>query len=159
MILRTLLGILLLTTLAACGGEPASDTASSVPPPAPAAAPTAFESIEVARLVYLAENATYMDATFYDLPVSINQSELSQIQSTLATISSDPMPLKPECKPLGHIWFQVDGKNIEEADIYFQAECVGYVWYENGQPAYSNKMTQDGLNFYGNILQSVQQNQ
>lgn len=157
MILRSILGILLLATLTACGGTDGKNTAPEAST-APATAPPAYESIDISRLEYLFANATYMDATFYDLPVSINQSELPQIQSTLATISTEPMPINPACKPLGHIWFQVNGKNIEEADIYFQAECVGYVWYENGKPAYSNKMTQDGLNFYSNILQSVQNN-
>lgn len=155
MILRFCFAFLIITSLASCG-DPAADTDSKTDP-APAAAPGIdYPSIDVTRLEYLFENATYMDATFYEYPVSINQSSLPQIQSTLAGISTDPMPLNPICKPLGHIWFQVNGKNVEEADIYFQAECVGYVWYQDGKPAYSNKMTQEGLNFYANILKSVQ---
>lgn len=154
MILRFLSAVAVLTLLYACGGNGAS-TASSTDS-APAAAPLIYPSIDVARLEYLFANATYMDATFYTLPVSINQSELPQIQSTLGGISTEPMALNAACQPLGHIWFQVNGENVEEADIYFQAECVGYVWYEDGKPAYSNKMTQEGVNFYANIMQSVQ---
>ena len=159
MIIRYLFAFLLVTSIFACTGDQ-GNVASTAPAtsPAPAAPPpVVYESIEIARLENLFANATYMDATFYDLPVSINQSELPQIQSTLSGVSSEPMPLDPACKPLGHIWFQINGKNIEEADIYFQQECVGYVWYENGKPAYSNKLTREGMNFYANILQSVEQ--
>lgn len=154
MILRFLSALAVLTLLYACGGG--SSTAASTDP-APAAAPViSYPSIDVARLEYLYANATYMDATFYTLPVSINQSELPQIQSTLTGIGSEAMDLQPGCQPIGHIWFQVNGENVEEADIYFQEECVGYVWYEEGKPAYSNKMMQAGVNFYANIMQSVQ---
>lgn len=155
MTFRLLCAVAVLAFMCACGGQDTSTAATT--DTAPAAAPlTTYPSIDVIRLEYLFANATYMDATFYNLPVSINQSELPQIQSTLAGISTDPITLAPACKPLGHIWFQVNGENVEEADIYFQAECIGYVWYEDGKPAYSNKLTQDGVNFYANIMQSVQ---
>ena len=115
-----------------------------------------YPSIPLDRLEYVFKESTYMDATFYDLPVSINQSERAQIQSTIGGISKEPMDLYPTCKPMGHIWFQVEGNNVEEADIYFAENCVGYVWYDNGQPTYSNRLTKEGANFYFNIIQSVQ---
>lgn len=158
---RLLLGLLTAVVLSACGGDvPDDPTVSTDPAPAAAAPPAGntLPSIPIERLEYLYTNATYMDATFYKMPVSINQSELPQIQSTLTGIGAEPMPLLAACEALGHIWFQVNGKNVEEADIYFQPECVGYVWYENGRPAYSNKLTESGLQFYSNIMQSVQQN-
>lgn len=118
-----------------------------------------YPSIDFDRLVYLWENATYMDATFYTLPISINQSELDQIKQTIATVGEDALTLPATCKAAGHIWFQVNGVNVEEADIYFSPGCVGYVWYEEGKPAYSNQMTEGGINFYNNIINSVQQQQ
>lgn len=143
--------LFLFTTLCfACGSDKGSGDTEQI------AATTALPSIDVARLEFLFTNATYMDATFYNLPISINQSELPQIQQTLATVSTEPMIIAPNCNPVGHIWFQVNGKNVEEADIYFAADCVGYVWYENGQPAYANRMTQEGVNFYSNIFQQVE---
>ncbi len=148
--MRFLFLCLLASTISSCGNNNAS-TATAAGPTI-----TTLPSIDVTKLEYLFENGTYMDATFYNLPVSINQSELSQIQQTLATIASDPMQLLSTCQPMGHIWFQVNGVNIEEADIYFDENCVGYVWYENGKPAYSNMMTESGIQFYGNILQQVQ---
>jgi hypothetical protein len=151
MMTRTLLALLLSTLILACG----SDNKNSSDAAAGAAPPATLPSIELSKLEYLFENATYMDATFYDIPVSINQNELPQIQQTLATVSTESMEMVPNCKAVGHIWFQVNGKNVEEADIYFEADCIGYVWYKDGKPAYSNKMTVQGVNFYGNIFEQV----
>lgn len=157
---RSFLSLLLLTLFCTCAPSPetaetATDTA------APATATTGegktYPSINLDRLVYLWENATYMDATFYNLPISINQSELDQIKQTIATVGEDPATIAPDCSPIGHIWFQVNGKNIEEADIYFQSGCIAYVWYEDGKPAYSNVMTEGGINFYNNIFSSMNQ--
>ncbi|MEL7159359.1 MAG: hypothetical protein AAFN92_01265 [Bacteroidota bacterium] len=155
--LRTFLSLLALTCcLLGCNdNKPAQSDTDQQPisPTDQGAIP--LPSIDQGRLEFLWNNATYMDATFYDLPISINQSNLDQIRSTIATVAAETMPLPAGAKPLGHIWFQVNGKNVEEADIYFQDDAVGYVWYENNRPAYSNRMTQDGVLFYNNIIQSV----
>ena len=148
MISRTLLICLLCSLCFACGSDKGNNNETP-------ATNDPLPSIDVTRLEYLFANATYMDATFYNLPISINQSELPQIQQTIATVSTESMIMAPNCQAVGHIWFQVNGKNVEEADIYFEPDCVGYVWYENGKPAYSNRMTQEGVNFYGNIFQQV----
>jgi hypothetical protein len=155
MIQRTLSALLFLSLLCTCGPSPekgaeAETTADAAP------APTAtYPSIPVERLEHLFNNATYMDATFYTLPISMNQSEVAQIQSTLGTVAAEPAVVPAGASPIGHIWFQIDGKNIEEADIYFQSNIAAYVWYENGKPAYSNKLTQAGIEFYNNVISSV----
>ncbi len=151
--LRTLLSLLLLVLLCTCAPSPKETDPTTSAAVTDAAT---YPSINLDRLVYLWENATYLDATFYNLPISINQSELAQIQQTIATVGEDPATIAAGCSPVGHIWFQVNGKNIEEADIYFQPNCIAYVWYEEGKPAYSNVMTEGGINFYNNIFKSVQ---
>lgn len=154
--IRSLSALLFITLFCTCGPSPEKETA--VETPAATNAPgVSYPSIALERLEYLFDNATYMDATFYNLPISINQSSLDQIRNTLAGISAAPATIAANCSPAGHIWFQVNGKNIEEADIYFQQGCVAYVWYENGKPAFGNEMTQDGVGFYQNIINSVKQ--
>jgi len=159
MIQRCFVALLFVSLLCTCGPSPSKDTAER---PAPATAPSTtsaaaveYPSIPLERLEYIFENATYMDATFYNLPISINQSERPQIQSTIASVAQATMPLEAGCKTVGHIWFQVNGKNIEEADIFYEEQCVGYLWYENGKPAYSNMMTEAGYNFYATIFAQV----
>ena len=104
----------------------------------------------------LYEQATYLDATFYDLPVSINQNDPAQIRSSLTHIGEAPANLSPTCKPFGRVWFQIDGVNRQEADIYFADGCTYFVWFRDGKPAYSNAMTESGVAFYNNILRSLQ---
>lgn len=154
--IRSILTLLLALLFCTCAPSPETKEASAQPPTA-TADNLSLPSIDFDRLAYLWENATYMDATFYTLPISINQSELNQIKQTIATVGEDPLTLPSTCKAAGHIWFQVNGVNVEEADIYFSPGCVGYVWYEEGKPAYSNQMTEGGINFYNNIISSVQQ--
>lgn len=156
--IRSSFALLLAVLFCTCAPSPKTEEAPATTPSSTAENLT-YPSINMDRLVYLWENATYMDATFYTLPISINQSELAQIKQTIATVGQDPLVLPTTCKPTGHIWFQVNGKNIEEADIYFSPGCVGYIWYEEGKPAYSNQMTEGGIKFYNNIISSVQPKQ
>lgn len=98
-----------------------------------------------------------MDVVFYELPVSMNQSSLESIRTTLAHISETTPTITPACsKSIGRIFFQVEGKNVETAEIYFNQGCTYYLWLENDQPAYANEFTQNGVEFYNNIFQSVQ---
>ncbi|TXF84023.1 hypothetical protein FUA23_21340 [Neolewinella aurantiaca] len=156
MMIRSLSTLLFVALFCTCGPSPAKETTAETTAPV-AQEGVSYPVIDIARLEYLFDNATYMDATFYNLPVSINQSSLPQIRSTLGGIGADPATIAPNCSPAGHIWFQVNGKNVEEADIYFQQGCTAYVWYEDGKPAYSNQMTQSGAGFYQNIINSVKQ--
>lgn len=157
MMIRSLAALLLISLFCTCGPSPGKEAATETSAVATSQPGVSYPSIELSRLEYLYDNATYMDATFYNLPVSINQSSLDQIRTTLGGIGVDPATIAANCSPAGHIWFQVNGKNVEEADIYFQEGCVAYVWYESGKPAYSNQMTQAGAGFYQNIINSVQQ--
>lgn len=116
-----------------------------------------YPSISIDRLEYLWNNANYMDVVFYELPVSLNQSTPEQIRSTIAHISEKPPIIDPNCKAVGRIFFQVDGVNVEEADIYFQNGCTFYLWLKDGKPTHANTFTQAGIDFYNNIYAQVQQ--
>ena len=132
---------------------------ASAPPPTAAAAAPAYPRLPLDSLAYLWTTATYLDATFYNLPASINQSTPGEIQRTLAMIDTETdVTIKPDCPAFGHLWFQVNGKNVRDADIYFAEGCTYHVWYENGKPAYANALTPAGVQFYNNIIQSVQNN-
>jgi hypothetical protein len=146
--------------LFACGSNTDSGgnaTTSTTPPPTTASEVAQYPPIPVEKLEYLFDNATYMDATFYQVPVSINQSTLEQIRSSLILIGSEAPTINPACKPIGHIWYQVNGVNVEEADIYLGDRCTYYIWYKDGQPAFANGLTAEGLEFYYNIMRSVQE--
>lgn len=154
---------LLLCGLACSSGGNTTDTAVADPPPPPAAPPApapgapTYESIPVERLEYLFFNCDYIDYVFYQTNFSLSQSEKAAIQSTLAAIGADAPQIDPSCRPVGRIFFQVEGQNAAEADIYLAENCLYYVWMENGQPAYANMMTENAVQFYANVFQQVQQ--
>ncbi len=148
-----------LLLLSHCGNNnsaASTDAASTNNTTAPAATTASYPSIPVERLEYLWNNATYMDVVFYELPVSMNQSTLESIRSTLAHIAEEVPAIPPNCKSIGRIFFQVGQQNVESAEIYFQPGCTFYLWLENDKPAYANQMTEDGVAFYNNIFKSVQ---
>lgn len=148
----------------ACGSEGtnAGDTPPAPPmppaaPPAPVAGTTPYEPLPIERLEYLFFNCDYIDYVFYATNFSLSQSEQAAIQTTLAAVGADAPTIYDFCKPIGRIFFQVDGQNAEEADIYLSEQCLYYLWMENGKPAYANLMTENAVKFYANIFQQVQQ--
>ncbi|MBC6994321.1 hypothetical protein QWY85_09640 [Neolewinella lacunae] len=154
MIPHYLLLAALAITLCACNAKSAPETAAE-PAPTAQATQASYPSIPAEKIAYLGENATYLDGIFYHLPISMNQDNLDQIRATLSTIAAEPATIPAGAKPIAHLWFQVNGKNVEEADLYFQDDIAAYVWYENGKPAYSNLMTVAGIDFYNSIINSV----
>lgn len=157
--LYTLSFCLLLSSLfLACGNNNNSAEAKTTDQAnVAAAAVPSYPSISIDRLEYLWNNADYMDVVFYELPVSLNQSTQEQVRSTLAHISENPPVINPACKSVGRLFFQVKGKNVEEAEIYFENGCTYYVWLENGKPAYANLITKAGIDFYNNVYVQAQQ--
>ncbi len=150
-----------LLLLSHCNQTPAdaaaTQTTASSQPAASSTTGKSYPSISLDRLQYLWDNASYMDVVFYELPISMNQSSLESIRTTLAHIAEETPVIAPNCKSIGRIFFQVGAKNVETAEIYFQPGCTCYLWLENDQPAYANNMTEEGIAFYNNIFQSVQQ--
>lgn len=154
--------ICLLLTTAACQQSPKAPEQPAGPaaPAAPAAPATPTEqypSIPLAELEELWKTCDYIDFIFYDFNFSMNQSEKEAIQSTIAHIAEETPLLTTACKPMGHVFFQVEGKNVLDADLYLDNNCVCYVFYKNGKKVYANKLTQQGVDFYRNIFSKVLQ--
>lgn len=103
----------------------------------------------------IASSCDYIDYIFYDLPISISQDEKSAIMSNINFISRETVDVySSNCKSMGRKSFQSDGEIILEADIYLDKAnaCYFYVFLENGKPAYANKISKDGINFYFNVF-------
>ncbi len=119
----------------------------------------AMESIPFETISYVFENCDYVDYVFYNTNFSISQNEKASIQGAIAQISKTPATLDPNCKAIGRVFYQIDGKNHLEADLYFQEGCYYYVFLENNKPKYANVMTDEGIAYFKNIMaraQSVQ---
>lgn len=160
MLIRFLLLFFSISLLCHCNPNPASTASQTPATTQPAADNTqgkSYPSIPIERLQYLWDNASYMDVVFYELPISMNQSSLASIRTTLAHIAEVTPTISPNCKSIGRIFFQVGPKNVETAEIYFQPGCTCYLWLENDKPVYANNMTEEGVAFYNNIFKSVQE--
>ena len=108
-------------------------------------------------LEYLWENCDYVDYVFYELPFSMSLQEPAAIKNAISHFASDPAPMKPGCKPIGRLFFQVKGENIIETDMYFSEGCTYFVFIEDQKPKYSAYMTPEAVQFMNNNLAQVNQ--
>ncbi len=112
-----------------------------------------FQSIPGDKMRNLWENCELIDYIFYELPFSMNQSEKSGIQSTIAQVSTMAQQSYPaNCKPIARQMFQVGGEIVLEAEVFFSPECQFFVFLEDNKPKYANQMTPQGAEFFGNII-------
>jgi hypothetical protein len=108
------------------------------------------------KVLNLVDSCDYIDIIFYYHEFSINQSNPKDIRGMLNYVSTvSPETLNAGCQPIGRIFFQIDGRNAAEADIFFQQECLYFLFYEDGKYAYANNLTQSGVNFFSNIFAQV----
>ncbi len=152
-------------TLISCGGENAktknSDKTDAASSPASQnnKNQVAFESIPKETIMNLWEKCTYIDYIFHDLPFSMSQDSKESIQANLNYIATEPMAFIPsDCKPMARQMFHIDGDIVLECDVYLSDKCQFYVFVENEKPKYANRMTADGLNFFGTMFSKVDQN-
>ena len=124
-------------------------------PPAPAAQNTTYPSIPDSTMQYLWERCDYVDYIFYELDFSVSQSSQHEIRKSLQHISRAVPDVSPACRPIGHLFYQVEGENVLEANIFFSPECQYYLFYRDGEPAYANAMTPAGVQFYEYLLTQV----
>ncbi|MFT4533018.1 MAG: hypothetical protein ACJA1A_001001 [Saprospiraceae bacterium] len=111
--------------------------------------------VEMERLF---REATFIDYIFYDLPFSISQDNQPSIHANLKLISSGVLDNLPTtCKPIGREFFQINGDIVHEADLYFSDGCYGYVFLKDEKPIYANKLTEEGMKFYTNIINQSDQ--
>ncbi|NUQ25145.1 MAG: hypothetical protein HUU34_14455 [Saprospiraceae bacterium] len=150
----------ILLTATACQQAPKAPDQPTAPaaqaaPAAPATPTEQYPSIPMAEIQELWNTCDYIDFIFYEFNFSMNQSEKLAIQSTIGHIAEETPLLTTACKPIGHVFFQVEGKNVLDADLYLDDQCVCYVFYKNGKKVYANKLTQQGVDFYRNIFSQV----
>ncbi len=113
-----------------------------------------YPSLPARRLQDLLQVCDYIDFVFYNTNFSMNQGEPSSIQSTIRGVAAQVPVIKPECKAVGHLFFQSQGQILLEADLYFSPGCIYYTFFENGKPAYANELTPEGAQFYNNIFKT-----
>lgn len=154
-------------SMAACGNNTASENTGSstasenadapVAPPANGNA-VSYPSLPIARMQALYDSTDYIDFVFYYANFSMNQSNDPSIKATLGHVSNEVPTVYPDaCQPIGSLFFQSGGKEIMQAELYFSERCVYFIWLENGQRTYANKMTPAGFQFYQQVFSQQSQ--
>lgn len=95
----------------------------------------------------------YIDYIFHNLPISVSQDEKESINSNIVFIKNEAVSSIPaNCKPIGRKFFNIKGETYLSADIYFGEGCAVYIFLDGEKPVYANKMTEQGIIFYNNII-------
>ena len=115
-----------------------------------------LESMPFDQIKFMHSNCDQIDYIFNELPISMALSDKSAVQNNITFISPEPV-VSPDlnCKPLGRQLFYSKGELYIEADLFFDDQCKFLVFLEDQKPKYTCKLTQQGINFYNNIMQQV----
>jgi len=113
-------------------------------------------SIPQALAEKLFAECDYIDYVFYTTNFSISQSERGGIQQAISHIATQPAAINPACKSMGRVFYQIDGENEAEADMYFQSGCTYLVFLVDGKPTYANQFTSDGIQYFNSIFERAQ---
>lgn len=142
--------LLALLGLFACKADKTNTSNVAQAPVSKAQAPPA---ISTEKLIELYENCDFIDIIFKDLPFSISQGDKPSIQQTIRNINNvAPPTINAGCPYFAELIFQENGEIVLDGKIFFQEGCTYYLFYEKGVVKYSGSFTQDGINFYNNIL-------
>lgn len=142
------------TTTAPAQTEVAAQTAT----PTEAATPE-LPSLPMEKAKNIWDNCDYVDYVFYELPYSMSLDNKSSVQSVIRHISASPVPeLKPACKSVGRIFYQVKGENVLSAEFYFSHDhgCYYLVFIEDNKPTYANLLTKEAVEYFNKAFSSVQ---
>lgn len=147
-----LLSLVLLFSLFSCGNAATSSTNEKKPIKASAE----FSGLPLDIKQNLMTNCDYIDYTFYDFNFSMSQSTPVAIKANLALLSDEvQVSIPAECKPIGRKMYHINGEIVMEAELYFGEGCLFYIYKDGHTPLYGNKLSQKGVNFYGNIIQQA----
>ena len=116
-----------------------------------------YPSITQEEMVHLYENCDFIDYILYGYDFSISQGEKPAIQASFNHISRTPANINPTCKPIGRVFYQIEGENVLEADIYFADGCQYYIFLKDSKPVAANQLSPAGVAFYQNIFKRFEQ--
>lgn len=156
--MRRFLTLLLGLALFSCqpGSKDNTSNAQSSPKPEQPAGERLYPSIPLDTLTMLWEKCDFIDYVFYYTNFSVSQNTRDDIRNTIRFISEEVPLIDPNCKPVGRLFYQVQGENRLEADLYYSQGCTYFVFLDKGKPAYANSIMPAGINFFNQVFTSAQ---
>lgn len=112
-------------------------------------------SITLDILEKLFNECNYVDYLFYDSNFSMSISNVGSIRQTLSHIAEQTPTINPNCKPIGRIFYEIQGNTEIEADIFLNNQCQYYIFYKDNKQIYANNLTAEGVAHYNSIFQQA----
>lgn len=111
-----------------------------------------YPSLPLDTLQMLWDQCDYIDYVFYYKDFSVSQNQKTDIQASIRHISEEVPAIQPDCQPIGRVFYQVQGENRLEAELYFNQGCTYFIFYEDGKKTYANAMMPAGIQFFNQIM-------
>lgn len=153
-VVLSLCTILSVTAIEACQPKNNTEVTEEVAAP-PAPAYPALGNREISQLY---ANADKIDIIFYDLPISVNQDDISSVRNTVLYISPASSVINTNCKALGRMSWMSKGVIMQEADVYCTTGCTYLIFMKDNKPFAANALELAGVEFFKNILSQVEKN-
>ncbi len=113
-------------------------------------------SIDISVLENLWENCDYVDYVYYDLPISASLDNKSSIQSSIKHIAENSAAKINGCKAIGRVFYQIEGENTLQGDIYFTKGCTYFLWLDSkGKYFAGNQMMDSAFKFFVSNIQAA----
>lgn len=127
--------------------------------PAPTAPAVTLPSVSLDLLKNIFNEGTQVDYIFYNYPFTMSLSDKPSIQFAVRHIAEQAAPLKPECKPMGRVSYQIKGDIVLDGDFYFSAGCTYFVFEKDRVKTYANFMTDEGIKYFNEQIKNAVQMQ
>jgi len=113
-------------------------------------------SIDISVLENLWENCDFVDYVYYELPISASLDNQASIRSSIQHIAEQPAAKINDCKAIGRVFYQIEGENVLQGDIYFSRGCTYFLWLDKkGKYFAGNLMMDSALKFFANNIQAA----
>jgi hypothetical protein len=113
-------------------------------------------SIDVSVLENLWENCDFVDYVYYELPISASLDNKASIQSSIQHIAGSPAAKINGCKAIGRVFYQIEGENVLQGDIFFGRGCTYFLWLDSkGKYFAGNLMMDSAMKFFASNIQAA----
>jgi len=113
-------------------------------------------SIDISVMENLWANCDYVDYVYYELPISASLDNKQSIQSAIQHIAENPAGKIPTCKAIGRVFYQVEGENTLQGDIFFSEGCTYFLWLDKkGKYFAGNLMMDSAMKFFASNIQAA----
>lgn len=109
----------------------------------------------LAQMVELQKKVDNVDYISNTLPISFN-SNGPQAQNDITYLDPAGATMNANCAEFAMAFYTGNGEELATARIYYGNDCTYYVFInEKQEPIYVNKMSDNGIKFFGQILANV----